>query len=111
EWQKFANLRAYFGFMWTYPGKKLLFMGGEFAQDREWNHDIGLDWFLLDDRKHPGMQALIRDLNGADRALPALHEGDCDGAGFRWLVVDDADQSVFAYLRLSLTGGAPALVG
>ena len=110
EWQKYANLRAYFGFMWTYPGKKLLFMGGEFAQDREWNHDIGLDWFLLDDRKHSGVQALIRDLNQAYRAVPALHEGDCDPAGFRWLVVDDADHSVFAYLRQPLSGGPAALV-
>jgi 1,4-alpha-glucan branching enzyme len=110
EWQKFANLRAYFGFMWTYPGKKLLFMGGEFAQDREWNHDIGLDWFLLDDRKHSGVQALVRDLNQAYRALPALHEGDCDPAGFRWVIVDDADNSVFAYLRQSLSGAPPALV-
>ncbi|HYZ62832.1 MAG TPA: 1,4-alpha-glucan branching protein GlgB [Acetobacteraceae bacterium] len=110
EWQKFANLRAYFGFMWTYPGKKLLFMGGEFAQDREWNHDIGLDWFLLDDHKHAGVQALIRDLNMLYRGVPALHEGDCDGAGFRWVVVDDADHSVFAYLRFPLSGGPPALV-
>jgi 1,4-alpha-glucan branching enzyme len=110
EWQKFANLRAYFGFMWTYPGKKLLFMGGEFAQDREWNHDIGLDWFLLDERNHSGVQALVRDLNQAYRALPALHEGDCDPAGFRWVIVDDADNSVFAYLRQSLSGAPPALV-
>ncbi|GAC1342311.1 MAG: 1,4-alpha-glucan branching protein GlgB [Acetobacteraceae bacterium] len=110
EWQKFANLRAYFGFMWTYPGKKLMFMGGEFAQDREWNHDIGLDWWLLDDHKHAGVQALVRDLNTAYRGVPALHEGDCDPAGFRWVVVDDADNSVFAYLRQPLSGGPPALV-
>ncbi len=110
EWQKFANLRAYLGFMWTYPGKKLMFMGGEFAQDREWNHDIGLDWFLLDDPKHAGTQALVRDLNHAYRGHPALHEGDCDPAGFRWVVVDDAGNSVFAYLRQSPAGGKPALV-
>ncbi len=110
EWQKFANLRAYYGFMWTYPGKKLLFMGCEFAQDREWNHDIGLDWYLLDDRKHSGVQSLIRDLNKLYRGTSALHEGDCDPAGFRWVVVDDSENSVFAYLRQSLSGGPPALV-
>ena len=99
EWQKFATLRAYFGFMWTYPGKKLLFMGCEFAQDREWNHDTGLDWFLLDDPKHHGMQSLVRDLNGAYCSIPALHVGDNDSTGFRWVVVDDVENSVFAYLR------------
>ena len=109
-WQRFANLRAYFGFMWTYPGKKLLFMGGEFAQHREWNHDLGLDWHLLDNPMHLGVQRLVRDLNMAYRASPALHEGDCDPAGFRWVVVDDADNSVYAYLRLPPSGGPPALV-
>ena len=69
DWQKFANLRAYFGFMWTYPGKKLLFMGGEFAQEREWNHDTGLDWYLLDEPQHAGVQALVRDLNHAYRGI------------------------------------------
>ena len=107
EWQKFANLRAYFGFMWAYPGKKLLFMGGEFAQDREWNHDIGLDWHLLDDPKHRGVQSLVRDLNAAYRDTPALHHGDNDGAGFRWVLVDDAQDSVFAWARLG--GGPPVL--
>ena len=73
RWQKFANLRAYFGFMWTHPGKKLLFMGGEFAQEREWNHDQSLDWHLLDDPMHRGMQRSSRDLNRLYRELPALH--------------------------------------
>lgn len=109
-WQKFANLRAYLGFMWTYPGKKLMFMGCEFAQDREWNHDIGLDWHLLDDPKHSGVQHLLRDLNTAYRNIPALHQGDCDPRGFRWVVVDDAANSVFAWLRQSLDGSPPALV-
>ena len=109
-WQKFASLRAYFGFMWTHPGKKLLFMGGEIAQDREWNHDTGLDWHLLDDPANAGVQRVLRDLNAAYRDIPALHEGDCDPAGFRWVVIDDADNSVFAYLRYPLHGGAPALV-
>ena len=110
HWQKFANLRAYFAFMWTYPGKKLLFMGSEFAQDREWNHDIGLDWHLLDEPHHKGMQHLLRDLNHAYQGIPALHQGDCDPNGFRWVVVDDAENSVYAYLRQSLDGSPPALV-
>jgi 1,4-alpha-glucan branching enzyme len=104
-WQKFANLRAYFGFMWSHPGKKLIFMGCEFAQDREWNHDIGLDWFLLDQPHHRGVQSLIRDLNLAYRGNRALHVRDCVPEGFRWVVGDDADQSVFAYLRLGEAGG------
>ncbi len=109
RWQKFANLRAYLSFMWTYPGKKLLFMGGEFAQDREWNHDTGLDWELLDVPEHKGVQTLLHDLNAAYRGIPALHLGDCDPAGFRWVVVDDASSSVFAYLRLG-HGTPPVLV-
>ena len=110
RWQQFANLRAYFGLMWTHPGKKLLFMGGEFAQDREWNHDIGLDWHLLDEPAHAGVQALLRDLNMAYQSVPALHQGDCDPAGFRWVILDDAADSVYAFLRFPLDGGAPALV-
>ncbi len=109
RWQKFANLRAYLSFMWTYPGKKLLFMGGEFAQDREWNHDAGLDWDLLDVPEHKGVQTLIHDLNAAYRGIPALHLGDCDPSGFRWVVVEDASNSVFAYLRLG-HGAPPVLV-
>ncbi|WP_262269524.1 1,4-alpha-glucan branching protein GlgB [Microvirga yunnanensis] len=99
RWQKFANLRAYFGFMWGHPGKKLLFMGGEFAQEREWNHDESLDWHLLGDSSHKGMQTLIGDLNGAYRAIPALHERDCEAKGFEWLVADDRDNSVIAWAR------------
>jgi len=110
EWQRFANLRAYFGFMWTMPGKKLLFMGGEFAQEREWNHDTGLDWHLLDDPRHAGMQKLVRDLNHAYREIAALHARDCDPGGFDWVVVDDREQSVFAWLRHGRDGDAPALV-
>jgi len=109
-WQKFANLRAYLAFMWTYPGKKLLFMGGEFAQDREWNHDTGLDWDLLDNPQHLGMQSLVRDLNGVYCKTPALHQGDCDSRGFQWVVVGDRTNSVFAYLRLAIDGGPAALV-
>jgi len=110
DWQRFANLRAYLAFMWTYPGKKLLFMGCEFAQEREWNHDTGLDWDLLDQSNHRGVQTLVRDLNAAYRGVPALHVGDCDPSGFRWVVVDDAENSVFAYLRLGGPGDPPVLV-
>jgi len=109
-WQRFANLRAYLAFMWTHPGKKLLFMGGEIAQEREWNHDTGLDWNLLDDPRHAGMQRLVRDLNRAYRDIAALHVKDADAAGFRWVILDDRDQSVFAYLRLGNDGDAPVLV-
>jgi 1,4-alpha-glucan branching enzyme len=99
EWQRFANLRAYYGFMFGHPGKKLLFMGGEFGQEHEWRHDHSLDWHLLERPLHAGIQALIRDLNGLYRTLPALHELDCDAEGFEWLVMHDADRSVFAWLR------------
>ncbi len=110
DWQKFANLRAYFGFMWTHPGKKLLFMGGEFAQSREWNHDHPLDWWLLDKPEHAGVQSLVRDLNGVYRSHPALHRHDCDGSGFRWVVLHDRERSVFAYLRFGDAGDPPVLV-
>jgi 1,4-alpha-glucan branching enzyme len=109
-WQRFANLRAYFGFMWSSPGKKLLFMGGEFGQEREWNHDAQLDWHLLDDPLHRGVQRLVRDLNRIYQTEPALHRRDADSAGFAWTVVDDAEASVFAYLRLGAEGDAPILV-
>jgi 1,4-alpha-glucan branching enzyme len=99
EWQRFANLRAYYGFMFGHPGKKLLFMGNEFAQEHEWRHDHSLDWHLLDEPGHAGVRALVRDLNAIYRKLPALHERDCDRNGFEWLVTDDADRSVFAWLR------------
>jgi 1,4-alpha-glucan branching enzyme len=99
EWQRFANLRAYYGFMFGHPGKKLLFMGGEFGQENEWRHDHSLDWHLSERPRHAGIQALIRDLNRLYRTLPALHELDCDSAGFEWLVMHDAERSVFAWLR------------
>jgi 1,4-alpha-glucan branching enzyme len=99
DWQRFANLRAYYGFMFGHPGKKLLFMGGEFGQEHEWRHDHSLDWHLLERPLHAGIQALIRDLNRLYRGLPALHELDCDADGFEWLVMHDADRSVFAWLR------------
>lgn len=99
DWQRFANLRAYYAFMFAHPGKKLLFMGCEFGQQAEWNHEQSLDWHLLSDAKHQGVQSLIRDLNRLYRDVPALHQLDCDAAGFEWLVTDDRDRSVFAFLR------------
>ena len=85
EWQRFANLRAYYGFMFGHPGKKLLFMGNEFAQENEWRHDHSLDWHLLDKPAHAGIQALVRDLNRLYRSVPALHALDCEDEGFEWL--------------------------
>ena len=99
DWQKFANLRAYYGLMWGYPGKKLLFMGQEFAQRREWSEARALDWELLDAPAHEGVRRWVRDLNHAYRTRPALHARDCEAEGFKWLVVDDAAASVFAWLR------------
>jgi 1,4-alpha-glucan branching enzyme len=99
DWQKFANLRAYYGFMWGYPGKKLLFMGQEFAQWSEWSEERSLDWNLLQYRMHEGMRRLVRDLNFTYRSKPSLHARDCEGDGFEWLVVDDDANSVIAWLR------------
>lgn len=110
EWQRFANLRAYYGFMWGYPGKKLLFMGQEFGQWREWNFSDELDWHLLEHAAHRGVRDCIRDLNRLYRAEPALHARDCENEGFRWIVVDDAEQSVFAWLRFGGEGAAPVAV-
>jgi 1,4-alpha-glucan branching enzyme len=99
DWQKFANLRAYYAFMWAYPGKKLLFMGQEFAPWTEWSEAKSLDWHLLDHAPHKGMQMLIRDLNRLYREYTALHARDCEGEGFEWLIADDYQNSVFAWLR------------
>lgn len=106
-WQKFANLRAYYAFMWAHPGKKLLFMGCEFAQGREWNFDTSLDWHLLDDENgwHAGVQRLVRDLNHCYQQHAPLYELDYQPAGFEWLVVDDHENSVFAFLRRDANGG------
>jgi 1,4-alpha-glucan branching enzyme len=109
EWQKFANLRAYYAFMWGYPGKKLLFMGQEFAQRREWSEDRALDWDLCDAPAHAGVRNLVRDLNRVYREKPALHARDCEGEGFEWLVSDDSANSVFAWLRKA-PGAAPVAV-
>ncbi|NMY74873.1 1,4-alpha-glucan branching protein GlgB [Pseudomonas sp. WS 5071] len=109
RWQKFANLRAYLSFMWTHPGKKLLFMGCEFGQWREWNHDQQLDWYLLQYPEHKGVQTLVGDLNRLYRDYPALHDQDDVPQGFQWLIGDDATNSVFAWLRWS-KDGQPLLV-
>ncbi len=109
DWQKFATLRAYYAFMWGYPGKKLLFMGQEFAQRREWNEARALDWHLLNAPAHEGVRTLIRDLNRTYRDVSALHARDCEPDGFSWLVADDRDNSVFAWLR-SAPGAPPVAV-
>ena len=101
RWQRFANIRAYYAFMWTHPGKKLLFMGSEFAQEHEWYHDASLDWHLLDDPMHKGVQSLIRDLNRLYRQQPALHELDTEPGGFAWIDCNDRDNSVLSFQRRS----------
>ena len=100
-WQRFANLRLLYAFMYAYPGKKLLFMGGEFAQEREWDFDRALDWELLQRPAHGGIQALVRDLNGTYTRHAALHQRDCDSAGFAWVDCSDHEHSVIAFLRLA----------
>lgn len=99
EWQKFANLRAYLSFMWGYSGKKLLFMGCDFGQWQEWNHDVGLEWQALEAPRHQGMQRLVRDLNQVYRHEPALHEVDFDWSGFQWIDANDSDNSVLSFVR------------
>jgi 1,4-alpha-glucan branching enzyme len=99
DWQKFANLRLLFGYMYGQPGKKLLFMGGEFGQWKEWVHDESLEWHLLDYPLHAGVQKWVSDLNAVYAREPALHELDCNPAGFEWIDCTDADSSVFSWLR------------
>jgi 1,4-alpha-glucan branching enzyme len=101
EWQKRANLRLLFAYMWATPAKKLLFQGGEMGQWREWNHDRSLDWHLLDDPRHSGLALLVGELNRLYRELPALHRGDHDPSGFAWLVPNDAQHSVIAFERVA----------
>jgi len=108
--QRLANLRAYLGFMWSHPGKKLLFMGCEFGQESEWNHDASPSWDLLDQPGHRGVQRLVRDLNRLYAVEPALHRKDASHEGFAWLIGDDYRNSVFAYLRKGEEGDAPLLV-
>lgn len=108
DWRKFANLRAYLAFMYAHPGKKLLFMGAEIAQRREWSEARGLDWHVLDDPRHAGIQTLVRDLNRLLQNEPALHALDCEPGGFAWIEADDADNSVFSFLRLAGPAAAAA---
>ena len=110
DWQKFANLRALFGYMYAQPGKKLLFMGGEFGQWREWVHDGNLDWDLLNYPLHAGLQRWVQDLNRLYRSDPALHEMDCDPAGFEWIDCDDADSSTVTLIRKGKSSSTIILV-
>jgi alpha-1,4-glucan:alpha-1,4-glucan 6-glycosyltransferase/4-alpha-glucanotransferase len=108
-WQKRANLRLLFAHQWATPGKKLLFMGGEWGQEREWNHDASLDWGLLDDPGHAGIQRWVADLNRLYREEPALHELDCEVEGFRWIDCHDADHGTLSFLRLGRDPGRVVL--
>jgi 1,4-alpha-glucan branching enzyme len=111
DWQRHANLRLLLGYMTASPGKKLLFMGGELAQEREWNHESSLDWHLLDSPLHAGVSRWVADLNALYASTPALHELDCDPAGFEWVDLHDAENSVLAFLRLAKPGsGAPPVL-
>ena len=109
DWQRFANLRAYLGFMWSHPGKKLLFMGGEIAQWAEWNHDASIDWHLLGEARHLGVQRLVRDLNRVYRSEGALHQRDAVNTGFRWVIGDDTGNCVFAFIRQGREDTRPVL--
>ncbi|MBC7461513.1 MAG: 1,4-alpha-glucan branching protein GlgB, partial [Thermoleophilia bacterium] len=109
-WQKFANLRLLYAYMWTLPGKKLLFQGCEFAQQAEWNHDVSLDWHLLEQPLNAGMLTLIGDLNRIYRDVPALHQLDVDPAGFSWVDASDSTNSVFAYLRHGRDAAEPPVL-
>jgi 1,4-alpha-glucan branching enzyme len=109
-WQQFANLRAYYGFMWAHPGKKLLFMGCEFAQGREWNHDQALDWHQLDIHWHSGVQRLVKDLNKVYTSTPALHQQDCQQSGFTWLDHENAEQSIYSFIRYGDDRNDPVIV-
>jgi 1,4-alpha-glucan branching enzyme len=110
EWQRFANLRAYYGFMWGHPGKKLLFMGQEFGQGTEWNHDAELPWWLLQHDHHAGVQRLVRDLNRLYRREMALHRLDCSGEGFEWIDAHDADRSLYSWVRKDGQGGQVVVI-
>ena len=102
-WQQFANLRLYYAFMYGHPGKKLLFMGGEFGQRREWAYDNALDWNQLEDPQHAGIQSLVRDLNRLYKSTPALYEKDCDPSGFEWIDCTDNENGVIAFIRQGKT--------
>jgi 1,4-alpha-glucan branching enzyme len=106
EWQRFANLRLFYGFMWAYPGKKLLFMGGEFAQWSEWDHERSLEWHLPETAPaHRGVQRLVADLNRLYRSERALHELDAEPQGFQWMDCHDAEGSVISFARFARAPG------
>jgi 1,4-alpha-glucan branching enzyme len=109
RWQQMANLRALYAYMWAHPGKQLLFMGQEFGQDREWSHERSLDWHLLEDPGHGGLQNLVRDLNHVYRDHPALWERDDDHEGFGWLEANDADANVMAFVRWGMGESRPVV--
>jgi len=111
QWQRFANLRALYAWTWSHPGKQLLFMGAELAQEREWSHDREIDWFLLDDPRHRGVRDMLRELNRLEAAHPALWSADTVPAGFTWLDADDRVNSVYAFLRTGPGGVAAAGAG
>ncbi len=110
EWQRFATLRAYYAFMWAFPGKKLLFMGQEFGQWNEWDFHVQLDWYLLDRDFNRGVRDCVRDLNRLYRAEPSLHARDCEQEGFKWIVVDDAPQSVYVWVRMGGPNDVPIVM-
>ena len=110
DWEKRANLRAYYGFMWGHPGKKLLFMGCEFGQPAEWDHDAQIDWDAAHTPEHHGIARLVRDLNKFYRDTPAMHVKDCEASGFDWIDAADADQSVLSFVRYGAKGDAPCLI-
>lgn len=110
QWQQFANLRAYYGFMWAHPGKKLIFMGSEFAQGKEWDHDQPLDWWQLEHPLHQGVQSVVRDLNKMVKSTPALYQLDCEAAGFEWIDHENAEQSIVSFIRYDRMRHRPVVV-
>jgi 1,4-alpha-glucan branching enzyme len=109
EWQKLANLRLLFGYMYAQPAKKLLFMGGEFGQWSEWRHDGSLDWYLLDYDRHAAVQKWVQELNRVYSEQPALHELDCEQGGFEWIDASDALQSTISFIRQGKSDDTPVL--
>jgi 1,4-alpha-glucan branching enzyme len=110
RWKQLANMRALLGYMWAHPGKQLLFMGQEFAQDAEWSENRSLDWWLLDLPEHRGMHTLVRDLNAVYRSTPALYTQDSNPEGFQWIDANDAASNVFSFLRIGTDGSVLACI-
>jgi 1,4-alpha-glucan branching enzyme len=110
QWQKLAGVRALLAYQWSHPGKQLLFMGGEFAQEQEWHSQGSLDWWLLDRPQHAGVHALVRDLNRVYRQYPALWAEDFDSSGFQWIEANDSGRNLLAYIRRQPGGGQVVVV-